>query len=140
MCLERSFEFNASFYYKFGGQTYNQTLVDKIENVNPNLNGDLRILTDRWNEPGDEAMFKNVAASTNTYPTSRFIEDENYIKLQSLSFAYYINSKKLQEMGIERVKISAIGNDIFTASTVKMERGTYYPYARTFSLALQFTF
>lgn len=48
-------------YYKYGGYIYNQTLVDKVENVNPNENGDRRILYDRWNEPGDVAKFKKVS-------------------------------------------------------------------------------
>ncbi|MFR8081926.1 MAG: hypothetical protein ACLU6Z_09800 [Odoribacter splanchnicus] len=54
--------------------------------------------------------------------------------------SYDFRSAKLKEWGIQRLKISAIGNDIFTSSTVRMERGTSYPFARTFSLAAQITF
>ncbi|MFR7877605.1 MAG: hypothetical protein ACLU4J_15045 [Butyricimonas paravirosa] len=39
--------------YEGGGQRYNQTLVDKVENVNVYTdNVDERVLTNRWTKPG----------------------------------------------------------------------------------------
>ena len=140
MFTYKKWELNAHLYYKYGGYIYNSTLVDKVENVNPNENGDKRILYDRWNKEGDVAKFKKVSDVSVTNPTSRFIEKENYIQLQSLSIGYDFSYDKLREIGIQRLKLSAIGNDIFTSSTVKMERGTSYPFARTFSLSAQLTF
>ena len=140
MFIWKNWELNAYLYYKYGGYLYNQTLVDKVENVNPNENGDKRILYDRWNKPGDIAKFKKVSDVSVTNPTSRFVEKENYIQLQSISLSYDFYGERLKKWGIQRLKLSAIGNDIFTSSTVKMERGTSYPYARTFSLAAQITF
>ena len=140
MFTYKKWELNAHLYYKYGGYIYNSTLVDKVENVNPNENGDKRILYDRWNKEGDVAKFKKVSDVSVTNPTSRFIEKENYIQLQSLSIGYDFSCDKLREIGIQRLKLSAIGNDIFTLSTVKMERGTSYPFARTFSLSAQLTF
>ncbi len=140
MLIWGNWELNAYLYYKCGGYLYNQTLVDKVENVNPNENGDKRILYDRWYQPGDVAKYKKVSDVSTTNPTSRFVEKENYIQMQSLSLSYEFRGRRLQEWGIRRLKLSAIGNDIFTSSTVRMERGTYYPYARTFSVAAQLTF
>ena len=140
MFVYKKWELNAHLYYKYGGYLYNSTLVDKVENVNPNENGDKRILYDRWNTPGDMAKFKKVSDVSETKPTSRFVEKENYIQLQSLSLGYDFSNDKLRKVGIQRLKVSAIGNDIFKSSTVKMERGTSYPYARTFSLSAQITF
>lgn len=140
MLILGNWELNAYLYYKYGGYLYNQTLVDKVENVNPNENGDRRILYDRWNKPGDVAKFKKVSDVSTTNPTSRFVEKENYIQLQSVSLSYDFYGERLKKWGIQRLKLSAIGNDIFTSSTVRMERGTSYPYARTFSLAAQITF
>lgn len=60
----------------------NSTLVDKVENVNPNENGDKRILYDRWNKEGDVAKFKKVSDVSVTNPTSRFIEKR---KLHSIT-------------------------------------------------------
>ena len=52
MFTYKKWELNAHLYYKYGGYIYNSTLVDKVENVNPNENGDKRILYDRWNKRG----------------------------------------------------------------------------------------
>ena len=42
----------AAFQYEFGGQEYNQTLVDRVENADiANGNVDLRVLTQRWQNP-----------------------------------------------------------------------------------------
>lgn len=41
---------------------------------------------------------------------------------------------------IERLKLQFYANDLFRLSTVKTERGTEYPYARTYSFTLQATF
>ena len=73
-------------------------------------------------------------------PTSRFIEKENYVQLSSLSVSYRFPAEKLRRLGMESLKVTAIGNDIFRASTVKMERGTVYPFARTYTLSLQVVF
>lgn len=136
----KGWEINASFYYKFGGEIYNETLVSKIENVNPNENGDKRILYDRWNKVGDVSKYKKVSDVSVTKPTSRFIEKENMIQLQTVSLSYDFNSENLRKAGIQRLRLSAIGNDLFTASTMRMERGILYPFARTFSVSAQLTF
>ena len=140
MLMYKGFQLNAYFYYSYGGDIYNQTLVDKVENVDPQKNADKRVLYDRWKQPGDVAIFKAIDNTTTTMPTSRFIEQENYIRLSSLNLSYQFTPEQLKRMGIERLKVSLIGNDIFRASTVKMERGTSYPFARNYSLSLQVTF
>lgn len=140
MLMYKGFQLNAYFYYSYGGDIYNQTLVDKVENVDPQKNADKRVLYDRWRQPGDVAKYKAIDNTTNTMPTSRFIEQENYIRLSSLNLSYQFTPEQLKRMGIERLKVSLIGNDIFRASTVKMERGTSYPFARNYSLSLQVTF
>ena len=140
MLMYKGFQLNAYFYYSYGGDIYNQTLVDKVENVDPQRNADKRVLYDRWRQPGDVAKYKAIDNTTTTMPTSRFIEQENYIRLSSLNLSYQFTPEQLKRMGIERLKVSLIGNDIFRASTVKMERGTSYPFARNYSLSLQVTF
>lgn len=43
----KGFSLNSSFAYRLGGQVYNQTLVDKVENVDMQYNVDKRVLSDR---------------------------------------------------------------------------------------------
>ena len=140
MFMYKGFQLNAYFRYSYGADVYNQTLVDKVENVDPKENADRRVLYDRWKTPGDVAKFKAISNTEATMPTSRFIEQENYITLSSLNLSYQFDAGRLRHYGIERLKLSLIGNDVFRASTVKMERGTSYPFARNYSVALQVTF
>jgi len=140
MLRYKGFMLNAWFKYSYGGDIYNKTLVEKVENVDPIKNADRRVLYDRWKEVGDIAEYKAIGNTTVTMPTSRFIEQQNYISLSSLNLSYEFSPKTLERIGIERLKLSAIGNEVFRASTVKMERGINYPFARTFSLAAQITF
>ena len=80
----------ASFLYEWGGQQYNQTLVDRVENANIEYgNVDLRVLTDRWQKPGDVAQFKDIKdASLTTLPTSRFVQDNSFLRLNALTLTY----------------------------------------------------
>ena len=80
---------NITMNYRWGGQIYNQTLVDKVENAELQYNVDRRVLSNSF---------------------------------------------------LERLKVSAYTNDLFIISSVKTERGTDYPFARTFSLSAQVSF
>ncbi|MFR6542832.1 MAG: hypothetical protein ACLUPL_09820 [Butyricimonas virosa] len=53
----KGFTLNITTGYKFGGDAYNNTLADKVENINPWENVDRRAFTDRWKEPGDLKRF-----------------------------------------------------------------------------------
>lgn len=52
----RGFGVTLSGKYKWGGQMYNYTLLDKVENANLRMNVDRRALTDRWQEVGNKAF------------------------------------------------------------------------------------
>ena len=138
----KGFGLTCSFSYELGGDYYNQTLVDRVENVNIANNVDHRVLSDTWQQVGDVAKFKHISDSpTTTYPTTRFIEKYNELQFASLSCYYdfkYVSW--LHKLRMERLKISFYMNDLFHISTVKTERGLSYPYARSFSLSLSATF
>lgn len=134
-----------------GGDYYNQTLVDKVENADLNRNVDRRILYGRWSETNKNAPFKtlqpyndadgNYVAVPKTEPTSRFVQRKNEMTISSISAWYdWRNRTWLNKAGISRLKLAFNMNDVCTFSTIRMERGTSYPFARTmsFSLAVEF--
>ena len=133
---------SCSFSYRFGGDYYNQTLVNRVENVDIAENVDRRVLNDTWNNIGDVATYKKITSTpTTTWPTTRFIERNNELQLASLSCYYdFKNHSWLKKARIERLKLSFYMSDMFRISTVKTERGLDYPYARTFSFSLSATF
>lgn len=141
MLRYRNLSLTMSFGYRFGGQIYNSTLMDKVENADYNNNVDSRVFTDRWKKPGDVAAFKGINITTPTYKTSRFVEDECTFNCQNVNLSYELHSKKLSEkLGIEYLTFTANMADLFYISTVKRERGTSYPFARQMSFSLNITF
>ena len=137
----KGFGLSATFSYRLGGQLYNQTLVDKVENASIYYNVDRRVFTDRWQKEGDVALYKSIGDKSYTRPTSRFVEDNNTLTLSSVNVYYdFRHCKFMKNSFLERLKVSAYMNDVFVISSIKTERGTSYPFARTVSLAVQATF
>ena len=130
---------------------YNQTLVDKVENAELKYNVDRRIYTDRWRKPGDIALYKAISeevyvsekqqfASEKTYPTSRFVQKRNELKISSLQLSYdFFRHDFVKKIGLERILLRFNANDLFTFSSIDIERGTSYPFARTFNFSLNVT-
>ena len=67
MIRYKGWTFNAIFSYRCGGQMYNSTLANKVENIHPINNADKRVLYDRWRNPGDHAKYKSVTAVSYTH-------------------------------------------------------------------------
>ena len=137
----KNFIVNATCRYIFGGQTYNTTLVNRVENANIYQNVDLRVLSDRWQKPGDKAFFKAINNSVSTLATSRFVEDNNQLTLASVQFQYELDRiANIKKLGFSRLRVGLLSNETFVLSTVKIERGTSYPFARQFQFTLNANF
>ncbi len=136
--------FNLTFQYQFGGQAYNQTLVDKVENSNKYKNVDKRVLTETWQKPGDETSYKaNLTTRLvqyYTYASSRFVQDYNLLQMAAMSIQYELPKKWIAPLSLESVRLSFNTSDLGFWSTVKRERGTSYPYSRTFTFGLRVNF
>lgn len=138
---------NTSFEYSFGGEMNNETLRDRIENTSMNnsvnrvaYNMDRRALYDRWSEPGQSAKYRGINVSGKTYASSRFVQKNNYLRMNSIRIMYNLNSPDKRLLGMSMLRIALSANDLFYASTIRQERGLSYPYARTFTLSLQANF
>lgn len=135
------FILNTVCSYQVGGDYYNTTLVDKVENANIFYNVDRRYLYNRWKEPGDVSYFKDIADGNPTKPTSRFIMTNNQLILSSINIGYdFRNWKFCKRLGFTSLKVTAYLNDLATFSTVRQERGTSYPYARNMNFAISFNY
>ena len=131
-----------SFLYEFGGDRYNQTLVNSVENVDlMHTNADKRVGTARWKKPGDISPLKNIKEGLIiTRSTSRFIQRNNYVKFHSFNLGYDFTPRLIKKYGLRSLKLQLNINDILLFSTIKREMGTAYPYARTFTLTLNTSF
>lgn len=141
----KGFTLNAIFGYRYGGQFYNETLIESVEKADLQYNVDKRVFTERWNPetPGVASKYKKLSKNPGvTLPTSRFVQDWNEISLTSFNVGYdFRNCRFMKKDGvIERFRISLAMNELFRFSTVKAERGIIYPYAQSFIFTVQATF
>jgi len=143
--LMGSFGLNASyknlyvginFSYEFGGQAYNSTLVNKVESSNKKGNVDRRVYDAAWLTRGDDAQFK----TTRTYASTRFVQDNNYLKLSSITAQYTLPTGFAKKLGMESIRCSLNTSEIAYWGSIKRERGIDYPFARTMTLGLRANF
>ncbi len=138
----KGFTIGLTFRYSLGADSFNSALFNKVENISSSdliYNQDRRALYNRWQQTGDVAQFKNIADATYTPMSSRFVQEENVLKLESLQIGYEFDPSFARSLGISGLRLNAYMNDIFRLSNIKEERGTSYPFARSVSFALSFT-
>jgi TonB-linked SusC/RagA family outer membrane protein len=88
------------FYPSFAGAAISQRVKDSWTFENPH---------------GTIPIFENVSNfSTNTQSNSFYVESGTYLRMQNLTFAYNLPSTLLSKAKIERVKVFAGVNNVFT--------------------------
>ena len=75
-----------------------------------------------------------------TQATSRFVQKRNEMELSSISAYYEFPQKLIRPLRLQRLRLSAYMNNVATFSSIKVERGLTYPFARTLSFSLSATF
>lgn len=135
----KGLEISMIFSYRFGGQIYNQTLVDKVQGADTKFNVDRRAYDLGWTKPGDESMFTRFGINpVTTKLSSRFVQDENTMSLNSAAVGYsFYKHAFVKRLGLNSLSITASTNDLFTLSSVQLERGTSNPFSRTYSLSVR---
>lgn len=140
----KGFVFGASIRYILGRQIFNSALHNKVENISSQQlmnNQDKRALYDRWQNPGDLAAFKSISLTDKTEMTSRFVQKEDMISGESISFGYNFHENKwLKQMGLSSLRLNGYMNDIFRVSSIQRERGIDYPFAKSVSFSLNASF
>lgn len=138
----KGFSLNFDFRYRQGAYSFNSVLFNKVENISTGqlrYNQDKRALYDRWQKPGDMAKYKDIANSQSTPMSSRFVQRDNSFSLESLRVGYEFDSLTAKKLGLSSLRLNAYMNDIFRITSIKQERGTSYPFARSVSFNISFT-
>ena len=136
------FTLNVTAAYKFGGDIYNTTLANKVEYIDPYGNVDRRAFTERWKKPGDLVRFLGIpenVSDENRY-SERFVERDNTFAITSIMLNYEFKPGYLRKIGIKRLNLGIGVADIARFSSVKQERGTEYPFQRSFHITFRPTF
>lgn len=138
----KNWSLNVSIKYRFGGELYNTTRAVNVENVNPKHNVDKRAFEERWKNINDIPPYLDIANadSRTSIHTSRFIEKDNTLEIKRIELAYEFKPETLRKIGFKRLRLSVGANDPFRFSTIRLERGTAYPFSRGFSFSVSPTF
>lgn len=113
----KSFDLNVVFGYSIGGKTYSyfrQEFDSDGAYAGDRNQMKLQKGWSRWEKPGDIATHP-VAKYNNQdkgqLASSRYLEDNDYLKLRSLSLGYNF---KLPEWGIQNLRVYFTGENLFT--------------------------
>lgn len=138
----KGFSASVNLRYSFGADVFASALYNKVENISETAlyyNLDRRALSDRWQKPGDRAVQGHQHVDT-TPMSSRFVLRENYIAGESITIGYETSARWLHVVGVKGASFRFYMNDIFRLASFKEERGTDYPFSKSFSLSISLRF
>ena len=134
----KNFYLSGTFMYQWGAQIYNETLLNKVEKADiEGSNVDKRVMTQRWKKPGDIVPYHNLKNNDSPQVTTRFVQDYNYLNFSAFSLGYEFDQELLSKWRLRTLGISFNMNDICRWSTVKEERGTSYPFSRSYNFTIR---
>lgn len=129
-----------NFRYQLGADVLNTAVINKVENIDYYYNQDRRALYQRWQKPGDVVQFKNIRDVNSSPLSSRFVQTENVLSLESAHVEYEFVDGWVRKCGLSSMKAFVSMRDAFRLSTIRSERGTEYPFARTLEVGLSINF
>ncbi len=139
----KGFSVGCYLRYRWGGQAFNSSLFQKVENIGTQEvydNQDKRALYDRWSENNREAYFKGISLVQRTEKSSRFVMDDNSLVGESFNIGYEFPDRIARRMRLGAMNVQLTMTDVFRATSVRVERGIDYPFARTVTMSLGITF
>lgn len=97
-----------------GNDIFNATRIETeamIDSKNQSI-----VVLDRWRAPGDVTDIpRAIAGNTdNSRLSTRFVEDGSYLRLKALTFSYDLPESLTQNLHLERLKLYATGENLFT--------------------------
>ena len=102
------------FQFVYGADVYNATQEFLANSGILNLSQTTNQL-DRWYKPGDVAPFPALDPfQENTFPSSRFIEDGSYIRLNTATITYNLPSDMVNGWGLSYLRFYVGGQNLIT--------------------------
>lgn len=148
----RNFDLSVSFYYQYGCKVYNADVLVS-DGMYPYLNQDKRALN-RWQKPGDIAdnpqRLLNDPNAGAGLPSTRYLFDGSYIRLQDLTFSYTVPGTTIKGIHIDNIRVFVQGNNLAvwtrypgedpSTANVAGYTSLTYPSQRTYSFGANVNF
>lgn len=117
----KNMELTASFSYSIGGKLLNGSRAALLTYATPGANNLSREILDYWKKEGnvtDVPKLKNTASFAVDFVSSpnssRFLEDNTFLRLKTLRLAYNFPKSKLFKASIKRIQYYVEGSNIWT--------------------------
>jgi TonB-linked SusC/RagA family outer membrane protein len=150
----KNLELNAFFTYQTGAMIYNgdRQLFDSDGAYDRYNLMNLHNGWTRWEKAGDIATHpKYVLGGNNNSqrPSSRFIENGNYLRLRTISLSYDMPSALVKKAKMDGIRLTASADNLFTITNFSGidpdipgsgEVGTKYPFSKKFVFGIQLSF
>jgi hypothetical protein len=149
----KNFDLNIFFQGVVGNDMLNFTRME-LEWVNGKQNQMATIL-DRWTPTNTDTNIPKASGTYSSISSSRWIEDGTYARLKNLSVGYNVPGEMLQKFGIEKLRIYASGQNLWTLTnytgynpdvsyrdgntSLGLDYGSY-PSTRSFTLGINLIF
>lgn len=113
----KGFDMNFSIQGVQGKQLYNaqRAYLESMQGEH----GQMATVVDRWKGPGTSNTMPRAirgGANLNSRPSSRYVEDASYLRLQNLQIGYVIPGKVLSQFGVKRFRTYINTQNLLTIS------------------------
>ncbi|MDX8340684.1 SusC/RagA family TonB-linked outer membrane protein [Draconibacterium sp. IB214405] len=150
----KQFKLDANFNFVWGNKIYHE-LRELLDNDGAYPTYNAMRLADgwsRWEKPGDVATHPKPVLLGNKLsnkPSSRYLEDGSYLRLNYLSLSYAVQSSFIQKMGINSAELRLTGENLWTVTGfsgmdpevgIGGYGGTLYPVTRKYIFGLEINF
>jgi TonB-linked SusC/RagA family outer membrane protein len=154
----KGFDLNTLFFFSGGNYVYNGTKSGLHDNRNWNSAKDM---LNRWQKPGDNAMWPRIVFSDNVsngsgLPMSNNVEKGDFVKLRNVTLGYTLPRTLIQRAGLSSVRVYTAAFNALTFTNYSgfdpeiqtnensngapsVDRNST-PLARTFNVGLQIGF
>ncbi|QIA08918.1 SusC/RagA family TonB-linked outer membrane protein [Draconibacterium halophilum] len=152
--IYKHFKLDANFNFVWGNKIYHQ-LRELLDNdgAYPTYNAmKLHEGWSRWEKPGDIATHPRPVLLGNKLsnkPSSRYLEDGSYLRLNYLSLSYSLTGSFIRKVGLNSAVLKLSGENIWTSTNfsgmdpevgIEGYGGTLYPVTRKYIFGLEINF
>lgn len=114
----RNFDLSLSFQGVQGKQLYNAQRA-YLESMNGE-HGQMATVLERWTGPGTSNTMPRAirgGANQNSRPSTRYVEDASYLRLQHLQIGYKLPENTLSSIGVKRLRTYINTQNLFTITS-----------------------
>ena len=112
----KNFDLNILANFSFGGKLLDSDysgLINSTDSEGSNLHPDV---VNRWQQPGDITDYPILLASNHDFNSrsSRFLFDNDYVRLKSLTIGYNLPSSVMDKIGFSQLRIFVQADNMLT--------------------------